>query len=691
MNFAPAPLRNRVARSVCPHDCPSTCGLEVELKDGSTIGRIHGSALNTYTAGVICAKVARYAERVHHPDRLARPLQRVGAKGAGEFRPISWDDALDLIAEALQAAATRDGTEAVWPYYYAGTMGLVQRDGINRLRYVMRYSGEQTTICSTLARGGWRAGAGEDRGVDPREMADSDLIVIWGTNAVHTQVNVMTHAARARKGNGAKIVVVDPYRNATAEAADIHLALRPGSDGALACAVMHVLFRDGYADWDYLRRYTDVPDELARHVAERPPSWAAAITGLDVAEIEAFATLYGTTKRSFLRLGYGFSRSRNGAANMHAASCLPAVTGAWKHKGGGAFFVNSAIYHWDSTFVQGYDQRDPSIRSLDMSRIGPVLTGDKGDLGQGPPVTAMLVQNTNPAVVAPESHLVQQGLGREDLFLCVHEQFMTETAKFADIVLPATTFLEHDDVYLGGGHQYIQIGPKVIEPFAEARSNHNVHCALGKRLGAEHPAFGMSAMELIDYSLKASGWPDAATVLDAGGHDCQPDFATAHFLNGFPNPDGKFHFAPDWSRIGPDHAVMPRLPDHLAVIEAPSAEHPFRLVTAPARSFLNTTFNETPSGIAREGRPQAKIHPDDLAALGLAAGDAVRLGNRRGNVVVHAEPFGGLQRGVVVVEGLWPNAAFVEGIGINCLVGADAAPPAGGAAFHDTAIWIRPA
>ncbi len=690
MNFAPA-RHNRIMRSVCPHDCPSTCGLEVERKDAFTIGRIHGSALNTYTAGVICAKVARYAERVHHPDRLARPLQRIGPKGSGGFRPISWDDALDLTAEALRRAAARDGSEAVWPYYYAGTMGLVQRDGINRLRNVMRYSGEKTTICSTLARAGWRAGAGEERGVDPREMADSDLIVIWGTNAVHTQVNVMTHAARARKGNSARIVVVDPYRNATAETADMHLALRPGTDGALACAVMHVLFRDGYADWDYLRRYTDVPDELCRHVADRPPAWAAAITGLEAAEIEAFAKLYGQTKRSFLRLGYGFSRSRNGAANMHAASCLPAITGAWAHKGGGAFFTSSAIYRWDSTFVQGYERRDPTIRTLDMSRIGPVLTGDKRDLGAGPLVTAMLVQNTNPAVVAPESQLVRTGLARDDLFLCVHEQVMTETAKFADIVLPATTFLEHDDVYLGGGHQYIQVGPKVIEPFAESRSNHEVHCGLAKRLGAEHPAFEMTAMELIDYSLKASGWPDAATLLEAGGHDCQPDFQTSHFLNGFPTPDGKFHFAPDWSRVGPDHVVMPRLPDHMAVIEAPSADHPFRLVTAPARSFLNTTFNETPSGVARERRPQAKIHPDDLAALGVVAGGLVRLGNRRGSIVVHAEAFDGLQQGVVVVEGLWPNAAFIEGIGVNCLVGADAAPPNGGAAFHDTAVWLRPA
>ena len=287
--------------TVCPHDCPSTCALEVERLDARRIGRVRGPAANTYTAGVICAKVARHRERVHHEGRLRTPLRRTGPKGSDSWQPIAWDDALDEVAAALQRAAARYGREAVWPYFYAGTMGLVQRDGIERLRHVMGYSRQHSTICNTLVDAGWRAGVGAKVGTDPREMAESDLIVIWGTNPVSTQVNVMTHVSRARKGRGALLAVVDPYRTPTAEAADLHLALRPGTDGALACAVMHVLFRDGLADRDYMRRYADAPDELEEHLQTRTPEWAARITGLSAAEIEDFARLYGRTARAFIR------------------------------------------------------------------------------------------------------------------------------------------------------------------------------------------------------------------------------------------------------------------------------------------------------------------------------------------------------------------------------------------------------
>lgn len=359
----------------------------------------------------------------------------------------------------------------MWPYYYAGTMGLVQRDGIHRLRHAKRYSGFHSTICVTLAWSGYIAGTGNLRGPDPREMAKSDCVVIWGTNAVHTQVNVMTYAVRARKERGAKIVVIDPYRNATAEQADMHLMLRPGTDGALACAVMHVLFRDGFADREYLARYTDVPAELEAHLQSRGPAWAAAITGLSIAEIEAFAHLLGERKRHYLRLGYGFSRSRNGSSNMHAAASIAAVTGAWQLEGGGAFHNNGAIFHWDKSLIEGHDLRDPAIRMLDQSRIGPVLVGEAEALKNGPPVTALLIQNTNPVDVAPELAKVHKGFAREDLFTCVHEQFMTNTARMADIVLPATMFTEHDDIYQAGGQQHILLGPKIVEAPGEARES----------------------------------------------------------------------------------------------------------------------------------------------------------------------------------------------------------------------------
>ena len=681
-----------IAHSACPHDCPSTCALDIERLDDRTIGRIHG-ADNPYTAGVICAKVARYAERVHHPDRLTKPLRRVGEKGCGRdgFSEISWDDALDIVAERLIAAADRHGPESVWPYYYAGTMGLVQRDGINRLRHVMRYSGQHNTICSMLSTLGWLAGAGAKHGLDPMEIGASDLVVVWGCNAVHTQVNLMTHIARARKTRGAKLIVVDPYRNATAQAADLHLMLRPGTDGALACAVMHVLFRDGHADRAYLARHTDVPADLEQHLATRTPEWAAAITGISAPEIEQFAGIYGRTKRSFLRLGFGFTRSRNGAVAMHAASCLPAVTGAWQHEGGGALHSNGGLFGIDKTLIEGLDRCDPGIRILDMSRIGPVLTGDRRDLGDGPPVTALFIQNTNPVVVAPDSNAVRKGFTREDLFVCVHEQFLTETARVADIVLPATTFLEHDDIYQGGGHTYLQATKKVIEPVGESRCNHDVLCDLAARLGAKHPGFEMTSWELVAAALEASGYPDAETVYSERWHNRVLPFRDAHYLDGFGHPDGKFRFRPNWQSLGPNHEGMPDLPDHFDIIDKADMDHPLRLVTAPSRQYLNSSFTETPTSRAKEGRPEAQINPEDGARLGLSTGDRVRLGNRLGSVVLHARVTLGLHAGTVVVESVWPNAAFEEGIGINALVSAEPGRPNGGAVFHDTAVWLRPA
>jgi anaerobic selenocysteine-containing dehydrogenase len=682
-----------IITSVCPHDCPSACALDVERADGRTLGRIRGAAAQDYTQGVVCAKVARYAERQHHPERLAQPLRRVGEKGVGldAYRPISWDDALDEVAEALTRATQRHGSETVWPYYYAGTMGLVQRDGINRLRHAMRYSREDLTICNALSDAGWCAGVGAKRGVDGREIKKSDLVVVWGGNPVSTQVNVMAHIAAARRERGARLVVIDPYRTATAERADLHLAPLPGTDGALACAVMHVLFREGYADGTYMARYTDDPAGLEAHLATRTPAWAAAITGLAEDEIVHFARLYGSTRRSYIRVGYGFSRSRNGAAQLFAVSCLPAVTGAWAHEGGGALYSNLGLVDIDHTLIEGLDRLDPSVRILDQSRIGPVLAGDPRDLGDGPPVTALFVQNTNPMVVAPNSRLVHRSFARSDLFVCVHEQFMTETAAMADIVLPATTFLEHDDVYLGGAHTWLQLGRAVLPPYAECRSNHDLINGLAERLGVGHPGFTMSAVELIDRTLRLSGLPGVENFPEGGRLDCCPPFATGHFLDGFPQADRKFHFRADWRAIGPAYARLPAFPDHVAAIDDGDPERPFRLVAAPSRSFLNTSFNNTPSSIAREGRPTALIHPEVLGELRLGDGDRVRLGNRQGSLVVHARGFAGMQKRVVIVEGLWPNHAFEEGIGINLLTSADPGLPRGGAVFHDTSVWLRAA
>jgi anaerobic selenocysteine-containing dehydrogenase len=505
--------------SVCPHDCPSTCALDVEVLDRRTIGTVRGSD-NPYPSVVICNKVSRYAERIHHPDRVLYPMLRTGPKGAGMFRRIIWDEALDRVVAGFTDVAARYSGQSVWPYNSAGTMGLVNRDGIFRLRHAMRWSGRKGTICSAIA----------------------------------------------------------------AAAADMHLALRPRTDAALACAVMHCAFRDGYADRAYMAAYADDPAALEAHLASRGPAWASAITGLAAAQIEALAALYNATPRAYVRAGFGFTRHRNGAASMHAVACLPTVTGKWQYEGGGALWNMSGIYTWDRSLIHGAALRDPSVRELDMSRIASILTGDPDALLGGPAVHALMVQSGNPASVCPDSNRVRQALLRDDLFTVVHEQFTTETARYADILLPATMFPEHDDICQAGGHGHIQIGLQVIDSPGEARSNHDLVCALAERFGLTDPTFTMTALELADATLRASGYPPAAELAARRWVDVQLPFRKAHFRDGFAHADGKFHFRADWRALGDTEGKLPPLPDWAPLTDLATEERPLRLVAAPARS-----------------------------------------------------------------------------------------------------------
>ncbi len=703
MNIAtPIHAKSRIGHTACPHDCPSTCALEVDLTEDGRIGRIRGANDHSYTSGVICAKVARYAERLYHPDRLMHPLRRAGAKGAGQWQQISWDDALDEIAEAFVKAEAKDGSEAIWPYFYAGTMGWVQRDSIERLRHAKRYSGFFSSICTNPAWTGFTMATGMLRGPDPREMARTDCVVIWGTNAVATQVNVMTHAIKSRKERGAKIVVIDIYDNPTMKQADMALIVKPGTDAALACAVMHIAFRDGYADRDYMAGYADDPSGLEAHLKTKTPGWAAAITGLSVEEIEAFAKLVGTTRKTFFRLGYGFTRQRNGAVAMHAAASIATVLGSWQYEGGGAFHSNSDIFRMNNAELTGKSMKDADIRMIDQSQIGRALTGDAVALRDRGPVTAMLIQNTNPVNIAPEQRLVKQGFARDDLFVAVHEQFMTETAEMADIVIPATMFVEHDDIYRAGGQNHILLGPKLVEPPSTVRTNLFVIEELAKRLGvADRPGFGFTAREMVDRVLAASNLPDYDHFLEHKWFDRQPAFEDAHYLNGFAHADGKFHFRPDWvngaspnkppasvGTLGP-YAELPPFPDQVDVIELADAEHPFRLATSPARNFLNSSFSETKTSRQKEGRPEVMINPVDAEANDVGNGDLVRIGNMRGELRIHARVTTEVKPGVLIAEGLWPNKAHVDGEGINVLTGADPVAPYGGAAVHDNKVWLR--
>ncbi|MDB5541664.1 MAG: dehydrogenase [Devosia sp.] len=693
MNAITAP---RTARSVCPHDCPSTCALDVELIDSNTIGRVRGAKDDPYTAGVICEKVARYAERIHHPNRLLHPLRRTGKKGAGEWRQITWDDAFEeIVARWLEIEAT-DGPEAIWPYFYAGTMGHVHRDGIERLRHARSYSLQYDTICTGTAWPGYIAGTGLLTGPNPETMAESDCVVIWGTNAVATQVNVMTHAIRARKERGAKIVAIDIYRNGTMEQADMALVVRPGTDGALAVAVMHILLRDDLADRAYMARYTDFSPEFEAHLKSRTPEWAAAITGLTVEEIEAFARLVGTTPKTYFRLGYGFTRQRNGSTAMHAALSIPAMTGAWQHRGGGAFHSNSGAWKLDKSIILGADL-GPGGRELDMSEIGKVLTGDSKALKHGGPVKALFIQNTNPMNVSPEQGLTRAGFEREDLFTVVHEQFMTDTAKMADIVLPATMFLEHNDYYRRGGHTRVLYGPKLVDAPGECRSNFEVVNELLRRLGTEHPSLQMTDREMVAETFRRSSFGELDEIEKTGFVESNMPDEEARFGNGFAWPDRRYRFAPDWDAVARlkgytwvcDPSEMPRFADHWDVTERIDAETPFRLATSPSRSFLNSSFAETPGSQKRQPEPTVFVHPADAAALGIANGDPITLGNRRGEVALKAIFFAGMQRNVLIAEGIHPNSAHRNGQGINTLIGSDPVRPFGGAAFHDTSVWLR--
>ena len=680
-----------IVPSVCPHDCPSACALEVERLSPTQIGRVRGAKDNDYIEGVICAKVARYAERVHHPDRLTKPLKRTGPKGSDQFSEISWDEALDHIAHEFTEREEKLGPETVWPYYFAGTMGLVNRDGINRLRNAMGYSRQDANICTTVVKMGWIAGMGDVVGSDPREMADADLLIMWGGNPVSTQVNVMTHIAKARKERGAYFVVVDPYRTPTAEVADEHVMVRPGTDGAVAAAMMHVLFREELVDRAFLSQHTENPNGLEKHLRSRTPEWAESISGVPAAQIERLAKRYGETERAFIRVGYGFARSRNGPMQVHAVSSLITAAGKWQHYGGGGLWKTDGYYKVDKSLIEGTDRFTNTSRMLDMSRIGPVLTGEDKAVQAGPPVTAMLIQNTNPAAVAPDSNRVQKGLKRDDLFLAVHEQFLTETARHADIVLPATMFLEHADLYTAGGHPHLGVHDKVIEAPGECRSNHQLFGALAKRLDAEHPAFEMSEAELVDATLKLSGYPGFDEMRQRKWLDVTAGRDDYRFEAGFPTPSGKFRFEADWAALGHYGEAIQGFADHVDIIDNATEEKPFRMVTAPARTYLNTSFTETPSSQKRERRPTVLIHPDTASELGIDDGAKVRLGNEQGSVVLHAKLFDGVQPTTVIVESVWPNSDFEEGVGINALTSADSPPPAGGAVFHDTAVWMKPA
>ena len=486
-------------RSVCPHDCPSQCALSVTVEDGR-VADVAGDPTHPFTQGVICGKVHDYAERLYASTRVRTPLRRVGAKGEGRFEPVSWEAALEEIAHRWRRIIGEWGGEAILPYSYGGTLGLLQYWAGHPLFHALGASQLDRSICIATAYAGWAATLGTVAGNDAEQLVDSELVVLWGINASHTHINLMTLVKRARK-RGAFVVCIDPYRTATARSADLYLQPRPGTDGALALGMMHVLIAAGLIDRDYIGRATLGFAPLAESVRAYDPARVSGITGLSAEEIVSLARRYGATQASFLRVGIGLSRHDNGGATCRAIACLPALTGAYAHPAGGALLSSSRSFGLDLGALERRDLMPaPTPRTINMVRLGRALT----DADMRPPVKALYVYNSNPASIAPNQELVLRGLAREDLFVVVHEQHLTDTTDFADIVLPATTSMEHVDLYKSFGHLYVQLAEPVVEPVGEARSNWHTVRLLARALGLSDPHFAKDEPTLIREVL-ASG------------------------------------------------------------------------------------------------------------------------------------------------------------------------------------------
>ena len=675
--------------SVCPHDCPSQCALQVTVEAGR-ITDVAGDSRHPFTRGVICGKVHDYAERVYGPTRVLTPLRRVGPKGEGRFEPIGWDEAVDEIAHRWRRVIAQWGAEAILPFSYGGTLGLVQNRAGHSLFYALGASRLDRTICVSTAYAGWQGTLGTVTGNDSEQMVDSELIVLWGINASHTHINAMTLVKQARR-RGAFVVCVDPYRTPTARLADWHLMPRPGTDGALALGVMHVLIGEGRVDQDYIQRATLGFTALAQQVKQYDPDRVAAITGLAAPDIVAFAHRYGATRAAFIRVGIGLSRHDNGGMTCRTIACLPAVTGAYAHPAGGALLASSSAFGLSNEVVERPDlMPTPAPRLINMIQLGRALT----DPDLAPPVKALYVYNANPASIVPNQELVLRGLSREDLFTVVHEQHLTDTTDYADLVLPATTSMEHTDCYKSYGHFYVQLARPVIAPEGEARSNWAVTRLLAPAMGLRDPHFGKSEDDLIREAL-ASGDPSIEGItlprLEAE-HSVRLRIGRPYlpFADGAPTPSGKVEFLSEtMARAG-----LPALPTYTPLVEGPehtelTRRYPLQCIVPPNRFFLNSSFSQSELMRRRQRGPAVLLHPVDGAARGIQSGDAVLVRSARGEARFTAELTDDTREGVAVVEGIWWSKHQPGGRGVNALTDDRTADMGGGPALHSNLVQVE--
>jgi anaerobic selenocysteine-containing dehydrogenase len=671
----------RRLKVVCPHDCPDTCVMTVDVEDGRAVA-IGGDPDHRFTQGFLCAKVNHYLERVYSPDRILQPLQRTGKKGEGKFAPIGWDEALDEVASRFRQVMAEHGPQAILPYSYAGNMGLLSYGSMDRRFFnALGASLLDRTICASAGAAGLKATVGKSMGFDPEAVVNARFIVAWGANIVSSNVHLWPFIEEARR-RGARFVAVDPYRSRTAEKADAHLALLPGTDAALALGVMHAIFRDGLEDRDYIDEYTNGVEALKERAREWAPERAAQITGLPAAEIEAFAREYATTQPSAIRINYGLNRHAGAGTAVRTISSLPALTGAWRHPGGGMLLSTSGTFPVDSEALERPDLIPPGTRTLNMSQLGRILL----DPALEPPVKALFVYNSNPAAVAPEQDQVHQGLAREDLFVVVHDLFLTDTADFADLVLPATTALEHYDIHKAYGHLHLSLSRPAIAPLGEAKPNTELFRLLAQRMGLTHDCLSESDEEMARHALKwdhphLSGISfdrlerEGSVRLNVG--DPFAPFAQG----GFPTPSGKCELFADY--------VPPR--------EGPTSNperartYPLAFISPPAHHFLNSTFSAQPTFVRRESGPSLTIHPDDARSRRIEDGALVRTFNDRGSFLAQARVSDAARPGVVVGLSIWWAKSCPGGRNANAVTSQELTDMGGGATFYDALVDVEPA
>ncbi|MFN8664222.1 MAG: molybdopterin oxidoreductase family protein [Thermomicrobiales bacterium] len=684
-------------RGACPHDCPDTCATLVEVQDGRAIG-FRGDPAHPVTQGWLCAKVRPYLQRVYAPDRLQYPMRRVGAKGSGQWQRVTWDEALGEIAERWQAIIAEDGAAAILPYSFSGTLGLLQGTvAATRLWARMGTTGLNGSLCGDAAMAAVVATLGAGWAPDPADLIHSKLVIIWGHNPASTSPHYVPFLREAQRA-GAHVVVIDPRRTTTARSADLHLQPRPATDGALALGLMHVLFRDGLHDEAWLREHTVGWEALRERAAEYPPERVAAITGIPVDKIEALATRYGTTKPAMLKFTDGIQRHGNGGQTCRALSCLPAIVGQIGVRGGGLTYSTSGYVLWDREAVSHASECPPTSRYVNFNRLGAALTGEVAD----PPIRSLYVFSANPVAANPNSRLVTEGMQRPDLFTVVHEQFMTDTARLADIVLPATTQLEQTDLHKPYGHRNLQYNHAAIAPLAEAKSNWEVSQLLARAMGYDEPWLQHSPEEVLHEIIEASRQVNPTLegitlerLQDEGTVPYALDENHVPFADGiFPTPSGKvelFCEAVVAEGLDPLPAYVPpaEFTEGLGLDDA--GQPALVLISGASHHFVSTSMANQPSLVAKEGTPFIEINPQDAAVRGIEHGEDVVVSNRRGWCTLRAVVTEDVIPGVVVSpKGRWTSLS-PDGRNVNQLTPDAIADLAGQSTYHSNLVHLRAA